>query len=124
YPATVAPPILDVGSVRSAARSAIEGGKAVSRTRVVANDIVLLGGVITIDSVVTDLVAVHDGTGGSASGGTVANGVKFLGLDASLTKDGFVLKEAPPVEGPAAPLGGVLNPVVPPAGQALSPIQS
>ena len=36
-----------------------------SRTRVVANDIVVLGGVLTIDSVVTDLVAVHDGTAGS-----------------------------------------------------------
>ncbi|MFL6205325.1 MAG: hypothetical protein ACJ739_08225 [Acidimicrobiales bacterium] len=123
YPATTAPPILDVGSVRSAARTVIEDGKAVSRTRVVANDVVLLGGVITIDSVVTDLVAVHDGNAGSASGGTVANGVKFLGLDASLTDDGFVLKEAPPATGPAEPLGGVLAPVVPPAGQALSPIQ-
>ena len=124
YPATVAPPILDVGSVRTAARSVIEEGKALSRTRVVANDIVLLGGVLTIESVVTDLVAVHDGTGGSASGGTVANGVKFLGLDASLTEDGLVLEEAPPVEGPGAPLGGVLSPVVPPAGEALSPIQA
>jgi hypothetical protein len=123
YPATTAPPILDVGSVRSAARSVIEDGKAVSRTRVVVNDVVLLGGVITIDSVVTDLVAVHNGTAGSASGGTVANGVKFLGLDASLTDKGFVLKEAPPVKGPGEPLGGALAPVVPPAGQALSPLQ-
>jgi hypothetical protein len=123
YPATVAPPILDVGSVRTAARSIIEDGKAVSRTRVVANDIVLLGGVLTIDSVVTDLVAIHNGTAGTASGGTVANGVKFLGLDASLTDDGLVLQEAPPVEGPGAPLGGVLAPVVPPVGDALSPLQ-
>jgi hypothetical protein len=123
YPATVAPPILDVGSVRSAARSTIEDGRAVSRTRVIANDIVLLGGVLTIESVITDLVAVHDGTAGSASGGTIANGVKFLGLDASLTDDGLVLQEAPPVEGPGEPLGGVLSPVVPPAGEALSPLQ-
>jgi hypothetical protein len=101
----------------------IEGGKAVSRTRVEANDIALLGGVLTIDSVVTDLVAAHDGVAGAASGGTVANGVKFLGLDASLTEDGLVLTEAPPVEGPGAPLGGVLTPVVPPVGQALSPFQ-
>lgn len=124
YPATVAPPVVNVGSVRTAARSVIEGGKAVSRTRVVANDIAVLGGVLTIESVVTDLVAAHDGTAGSASGGTVANGVKFLGLDASLTADGFVLQEAPPVEGPGAPLGGVLTPIVPPAGEALSPIQT
>lgn len=124
YPATVAPPVVNVGSVRTAARSVIEGGKAVSRTRVVANDIAVLGGVLTIESVVTDLVAAHDGTAGAASGGTVANGVKFLGLDASLTEDGLVLQEAPPVEGPGAPLGGVLTPIVPPAGEALSPFQA
>jgi hypothetical protein len=123
FPATVAPPVINVGTIRTAAQSVIEEGKAVSRTRVEANDIVLLGGVLTIDSVVTDLVAAHDGTAGAASGGTVANGVKFLGLDASLTEDGLVLTEAPPVEGPAEPLGGVLTPVVPPAGEALSPFQ-
>jgi hypothetical protein len=123
FPATVAPPVLNVGSVRTAARSVIEDGKAVSRTRVVASDVALLGGVLTIDSVVTDLVAAHDGTAGAASGGTVANGVRFLGLDASLTEDGLVLQEAPPVEGPGEPLGGVLTPIVPPAGQALSPFQ-
>jgi hypothetical protein len=123
FPATVAPPVINVGTIKTAAQSVIEGGKAVSRTRVVANDIALLGGVLTIDSVVTDLVAAHDGLAGAASGGTVANGVKFLGLDASLTEDGLVLTEAPPVEGPGAPLGGVLSPVVPPAGEALSPFQ-
>ena len=123
FPATVAPPILNVGSVRTAARSVIEDGKALSRTRVTVNDIAVLGGVLTIDSVVTDLVAAHDGNAGAASGGTVANGVKFLGLDASLTEEGMVLKEAPPVEGPGAPLGGALTPVVPPAGEALSPFQ-
>jgi hypothetical protein len=123
YPATVAPPVVNVGSVRTAARSVIEDGKAVSRTRVVANDIAVLGGVLTIESVVTDLVAAHDGTAGAASGGTVANGVRFLGLDASLTEEGLVLQEAPPVEGPGAPLGGVLTPIVPPAGEALSPFQ-
>lgn len=123
FPATVAPPILSVGTVHTAARSAITEGKAVSRTRVVANDVVVLGGVLTIESVVTDLVAAHDGTVGSAAGGTVANGVRFLGLDASLTEDGLVLTEAPPVDGPGEPLGGVLTPLVPPAGEALSPFE-
>jgi hypothetical protein len=124
FPATVAPPVVNVGTVRTAARSVIEDGKALSRTRVVASDIAVLGGVLTIDSVVTDLVAAHDGTAGATSGGTVAHGVKFLGLDASLTDDGLVLQEAPPVEGPGGPLGGVLAPIVPPAGEALSPFQA
>ena len=62
--------------------ASIEDGKAVSRTRVVLGGVNLLGGVISIDSLVTDLVAVHDGTTGAADGGTTATGVKFLGLAA------------------------------------------
>ena len=54
-------------------------------------------------------MAAHDGKTGSTAGGTTATGVRFLGLDASLTEEGLVLKKAPPVEGPGAPLGGVLG---------------
>jgi hypothetical protein len=123
YPVLAAPPAITIGSIHTAARSAIEEGKAISRTRVVASDVVVLGGVLSIDSVVTDLVSAHDGTTGSTSGGTIASGVRFLGLAASLTEDGLVLDEAPPVEGPGAPLGGVLNPAVPGAQGAVTPIQ-
>lgn len=123
FPAIDAPPAVKIGSISTAVRSSIEEGKAVSRTRVVASDIAVLGGVLTIESVVTDLVAVHDGNGGTTAGGTTASGVKFLGLDAALTGEGLVLQEAPPVEGPGAPLGGILTPIIPPAGEALSPLQ-
>ena len=122
FPATDAPPILSVGTVRTAARSAITEGQAVSRTRVVANDVVLLGGVLTIESVVTDLVAAHDGTAGSASGGTVANGVRFLGLAASLTEDGLVLTEAPPATGALDPLQGALRDALGGAGPQLDEV--
>lgn len=123
FPAGDANPAVTMGSVTTAARSSIEAGKAVSRTRVVASDVVVLGGLLTIDSVVTDLVAAHDGSLGSTAGGTQVSGVKFLGLAASLTEDGLVLEEAPPVEGPGAPLGGVLGPAIEPLQQALSPVQ-
>jgi hypothetical protein len=112
-----------VGSVTTHVRTSIEGTAAVTRSRIVASDVAVLGGLLTFDSVVTDLVAVHNGSSGSTSGSTTATGVHFLGLASKLTDDGLVLDEAPPVEGPGAPLGGVLTPIVPPAGQALSPVQ-
>ena len=51
------------------------------------------------------------------------SGVQFLGLDAAFTEDGLVLTEAPPVEGPGAPLGGLLDPLVGPLRDALAPVQ-
>jgi hypothetical protein len=123
YPAVDAPPVINVGSLTSASRTAIEGEVAVSRTRVALSGINILAGVITIDSLVTDLVAVHDGTTGSTNGGTVATGVKFLGLDVSLTEDGLVLDKAPAVEGPGAPLGGLLGDLAGPLGDLTAPVQ-
>lgn len=123
FPAIDAQPVVSVGSLTSAAQSSIEGELAVSRTRVVLGDVKILGGVISIDSVVTDLVAAHDGLTGSTAGGTVASGVKFLGLDATLTEDGLVLKKAAPAEGPAAPLGGPLGDLAEPVSGAAGSLQ-
>jgi hypothetical protein len=123
FPAIEAAPVVTVDTLRSASRSAIEGELAVSRTRVVLSGVSILGGLITIDSVVTDLVAAHDGTSGSTNGGTTATGVKLLGLSATLTEDGLVLAEAPPVSGPAAPLGGLLDDLVGPLDQLTEPVQ-
>jgi hypothetical protein len=123
FPAVEAGPLVQIGDLDSASRTVIEEGKAVSRTRVVASDVVILGGVVTIDSIVTDLVAAHDGTSGASDGGTRASGVRFLGLDAAFTDDGLVLAEAPPAEGPAGPLGDVLDPVSGPLADAAKPVQ-
>ncbi len=123
FPSIDANPVISVGSVTSASRSSIEEGKAVSRTRVVLGGVNLLGGVIAIDSLVTDLVAVHDGTAGAVDGGTTATGVRFLGLAASLTEEGLVLTEAPAVQGPGAPLGTVLNPILGGLQQLTAPVQ-
>jgi hypothetical protein len=123
YPGLEAPPVVDVGNLVSASRAAVEGELAISRTRVVLSGVTILGGVITIDSLVTDLVAVHDGSTGSTNGGTVASGVKFLGLDASLTEKGLVLQEAPPVEGPGTPLGGALGDLAGPLDELTAPVR-
>ncbi|MDQ2649492.1 MAG: hypothetical protein M3Z03_08050 [Actinomycetota bacterium] len=122
FPAIDATPIVKVGSVRSGSRTTIEDGKAVSRARVELANVDLLGGLITIDALVTDLIAAHDGTAGAADGGTTATGVKFLGLAAELTQDGLTLVQAPPPVGPAAPLGGLLDPLLEPLQQLTAPV--
>lgn len=123
FPAIAGSPLVTVGSIQSASRSAIEGSLGVSRSRVSLSDLSILGGVITIDSLVTDLVAVHSGGVGSTAGGTTASGVRFLGLDASLTEKGLVLKPAPSPEGPAAPLGSPLGAAAGPLGSITGPLQ-
>jgi len=123
FPKQDAGPLAQIGSLTSVSRTAIEDGKAISRTRVEMGDVNILGGVITIDSVITDLVAAHDGSTGAADGGTQVSGVRFLGLAAAFTKDGLVLTDPPPVEGPGAPLGGVLDPAAGPLRGALKPVQ-
>jgi hypothetical protein len=123
YSAIEAAPVLHVDSISSASRSSIEDGSAVARTRVVLGGVDLLGGLITIESLVTDLVAAHDGEAGAVDGGTSATGVRFLGLAASLTEEGLVLDKAPPVAGPGAPLSGALDPLLEPLQQATAPVQ-
>jgi len=123
FPKVEAGPAVEIGSLTSVSRTAIETGKAISRTRVELGDVNILGGVITIDSIVTDLVSAHDGITGAADGGTQVSGVQFLGLAAAFTKDGLVLTEPAPVEGPAAPLGGALDPVSGPLRDAVKPVQ-
>jgi hypothetical protein len=123
FPAVDATPVVQVGSIRSASRTVIEESKAISRSRVELGNVNILAGVITIDSLVTDLVAAHDGKMGAADGGTQATGVRFLGLAAHLTDEGLILDEAPPAEGPGAPLGSVLNPILEPLQQLTAPVQ-
>jgi hypothetical protein len=125
FPAINANPAVTVGSISTASRTAIEEGMAVSRTRVALGDVTILAGVITIDSLVTDLVAAHDGTTGNASGDTTATGVKFLGLAATLTEDGgLVLDKAPPVTGPGGPLGSILDPLIAPLNDLTAPVRA
>jgi hypothetical protein len=101
------------GKVTSRSSSEVLDGRLVSRARSEVTDVVVLGGVLTIDSVVTDIVAVHDGEGGGTDGRTVATGVRFLGLDARLTRKGIEVEPAGAEPPPETPLGELPDP---PAG--------
>jgi hypothetical protein len=114
YSGAKAPPGMDFGSLQSTADSSIVEKKAVSRAHSEASDITLVDGLFTIDSVITDLVAGTDGTAGVTSGETTVSGMKFLGADVVVDRDGMRLADAP-AAGPAPPvlggIGGGLAPV-------------
>lgn len=119
YSGADAPPVVTAASMVSSTQTVIEEGQVVSRARSELGGVSILGGIITIESVVTDLVAVHDGAAGATGGGTTVSGVEFLGLAASLDERGLVLTEAPPPsDGPAGPLGTALAP----AADGLAPL--
>lgn len=123
-------PAARVGGARSIARSSIEGDQVVSRSRSEVSEVVLFGGIITIESVITDLVATSNGAESASDGGTRATGVRVLGVPAVLDADGirFADDTGPdpgtnPVGGPLDDgLGGALDPVGDALGQAAGPL--
>lgn len=94
-------PAVEVGSLASEATSTVEGEKAVSTVVAKAQNIVLLAGAVTIDSVVTKATASSDGLKGEVEGKTVVSGVS--------TAAGPVVS----VEGSGISLGGQTVPVNP-----------
>ena len=110
--------VVRAGSMVSSAQSALESGDIVSRARSVTKDVSILDGLITIDSIVTDLVARSNGTAAATDGRTVVNGVRFLGLDAVLDADGLRLEQAPASGAPTDPLGDLTGPIA----DGLSPV--
>jgi hypothetical protein len=116
--------VLRAGSIRSSTSSVAEAGSVVARARSVITDFALLDGLVTIDSITTDLVAQSDAARSGTSGGTTVSGVRFLGLDAVLDADGLRLAAAPGGGGaPGGGLGGVLgaaDPVLEPVTEQLA----
>jgi hypothetical protein len=112
----------------------IEDGQVVSRVHSEVDNINILG-IVTIGSIATDMVAVSNGQDADTSGTTVANGVKVLGLDATIDSDGIHIANpaantsssasSSPPSGPLDPLlngaglGSLADPLQPVA-QALS----
>ena len=100
------------GAMSVRAHTGIEAGQVVSRVHSEVDNINVLG-IVTIDSVVTDMVAASNGQDADTDGTTVANGVKVLGLDASIDATGIHL--GPPPSGsssssaPSGPLDPLLN---------------
>ena len=119
-----------MGDNTVSAHTGLEDGQVVSRIRSEVKNINILG-ILTIESVVTDMVANSNGSDAGTDGVTTATGVKFLGLEATLDADGVHLGpragQPSPAPSPLAPiLGGLglgqLNDALKPVADALTSI--
>lgn len=113
-------PAAFVGGARSRAQSVIEGDQIVSRTRTEVSDVELFGGLMAIESVVTDIVATSNGTESATAGGTTVSGFTVLGLPATIDADGVRFVDDPADDPSDNPVGG---PVAGGLGDALDPVQ-
>ena len=116
------PPVAYVGSADTASQSAVEGDQVVSRTRAAVSDVSILGGLVTIGSVITDLVSTSNGTEAASAGHTTVSGVSVLGLPATIDGDGIHFDQpVPPSRDNAGdnPLSGALGGALSPVGDAL-----
>ncbi|CAN5643015.1 hypothetical protein BH20ACT2_BH20ACT2_16740 [soil metagenome] len=105
YSGADVPPVLSTDAVRTVTISAIEEGKAVTRARTEVAGVSILAGLIRIESVVTDLTSISDGTTATTSGGTVATGVTVAGQQAILDDQGLRFADTDDdAGGPLAPL--------------------
>lgn len=116
-------PAAFVGAMAATSQSVVEGDALVSRARSEVSDISIAGGLIAIESVVTDLVAASNGSDGATSGGTTVSGVTVLGLPATIDENGIRFVDPPREPDPENPIGGAiggaLEPVTGPVGDAL-----
>ena len=113
YDGTDLQSFFSMGSVTVRAHTGIEQGQVVSRIHSEISNINILG-VVTIASVVTDLVANSNGVDAASDGTTTVSGVKVLGLDATIDADGVHVGTMPPGQPSAPP--GVLDPILNGAG--------
>lgn len=79
----------DYGSVSSRSTSTVLDGQVVSRADASTEDVALLGGIITIDSVRTVLEATSDGTTAATSGQTEVNGLTIAGQGYTVDENGL-----------------------------------
>lgn len=98
-----------VGSMRSLSQSVVEGSQVVARARTEVSDVSLLGGLIEIESIVTDLVSTSDGTAAATAGQTVVNGFTLAGEAVIVDGDGVRFVDDPTDDDD--PTGGALDPV-------------
>lgn len=97
-----------VGAMSSMSTSSIKGGAATAESVSRVSDIVLGGGVIRIESVVSRAKAVSDGNAADAQGSTAITGFTIAGFPVSVTGEGVSI--AGQVDVPL-PLGQAIDPV-------------
>lgn len=131
YTGSDLPGFIDIDGVNVVARSAIEDGLVVTRSRATVSGVDLLYGLLHFDGIDTDIVANSNGTEAKSAGITTVTGATFLGMKATVDADGVHLAESlPPPGGPADPVtkpllgsGSPLKPVadgLAPVAQQLS----
>lgn len=104
------------GGITVQAHVGVEDGQVVSRLRSEISGVNVLG-VLTIDSVVTDIVANSNAQDAATEGTTTVTGARFLGLPVTIDADGvhFTQDTSQPTTttqpGPLAPLLGNLPPL-------------
>jgi hypothetical protein len=112
YSGLSVPGVFEAGAVEVDAKTEITDGAVVSHTRVHQGNIDILGGLIHIGSVVTDITSKSDGSKGSNTGSTNVAEATVLGLAATIDGSGVHLKqELPPP-----------NPITDAAKQATDPL--
>jgi hypothetical protein len=79
-----APGLATIGPVQSRSITRAEGGKAVSDAASDVSDLVLVGGLVTVDHVVSTAKQTTDGTKATGTGTTVVSGLKIGGLPATV----------------------------------------
>jgi hypothetical protein len=112
YSGISVPGVFQTGAVEVHSKTEITNGAVVSHTRVHQGNIDILGGLIHIGSVVTDISSSSDGTKGTNSGTTNVSEATVLGLAATIDGTGIHLKQGLP---PA-------NPITDAAKQATDPL--
>ncbi len=88
------PLVFDVAGVESWASTTTDGTVATARSRTALQDIVLLGGLLTIESLQTTLEASTDGVTATSSATTDVGRVTFAGVEATIDRDGIHLAES------------------------------
>lgn len=108
-PALAAPAVATAGSISSNATTATDGSTVTVHARVEVSNFNLLG-ILTIDSIVSDVTATSDGTTTNLTGNTIATGAAVAGqpvtIDASGVHSGPTPQDAKPLLGPVVGSGG------------------
>ncbi|MEX2293875.1 MAG: choice-of-anchor P family protein [Acidimicrobiales bacterium] len=102
------PGVVSVTTMSSTASTVLDGStvKVHSRSEIGGFDLL---GVVSIDSIVTDLTATSQGQETDLSGGTTVVGASVLGQPVTIGPDGVELQPGSPSGLPGGPLNGVFN---------------
>jgi hypothetical protein len=106
------PTFVRTGAVNVVSNSRVVAGAVESRVRTEITGLNLFAGLVTAQSVVTDMVATSSGTAAASDGGTVVTGLKVLGADAYVDSTGVHLVQTEPAPGTGGPLGSIVGPLL------------